>query len=322
MGEGPDWLELASTWMLNAAFATVSGCIASVWMLGRTSSGWSRSRSEVTVKVLTVAPAASIAFFALVLWADAAAISEQALLAAIPSLAAVVARTHIGHCWLIGTASLVILATLVPLAHEWRAPSTIVVFAGACAIVFAASRSAMSHAGASGDLLRWLVDAAHLLAVSVWSGSVLLATGVVLRQPHPIELGERFAYARYAELLSATATWSLAVVLGTGAVSAWGSLASASGNAFATPYSQALIAKLVLVAIAVGLGAFNRYRTLPPMLRDLRASEPSAMHRKTFQRVLLIESGVLLAVLGMAAVLSTSAPPSSDPTLSFTQAIP
>jgi putative copper resistance protein D len=321
MTEVEAWLELASTWTLSVAFAVVCGSIVTVGMLRRPNSGWSRSRSRASAKVLRGALVATLVSFAFLLWAKAAAISEQPLIAAARSIGDVVAHTHVGHAWLVGAVSLLILA-LTPRAPG-ESPRGFAVFAasaGACAIVFAASRSAMSHAGASGEWMPWLIEGVHLIAVSVWSGSVFVAAFVVFRRPYPVDVVDRRARASYARLLSATATWALAGVLGTGALSAWRALGSTTNVAvLETRYGQVLVAKLVLVAIAIALGAYNRYRTLPSIVRDVEASGPDATApAMAFRRVLLVESGVLLAILGVAGVLSTSAPPSSDPTLSFT----
>jgi putative copper resistance protein D len=319
MTEAEPWLELASTWALSVAFAAVSGCLVSIWMLHHADSGWSRSRSRASVKVLNGAIAASLVSFAFLLWAKAAAIAEEPLLGVAGSMGSVVAQTHVGHAWLAGAVSLLILA-MTPRASgvSPRGFAVFATLAGACAIVFAASRSAMSHAGASGEWMPWLVEGVHLIAVSVWSGSVFLAAFVVFRGPHPVDAVDRRTRASYARLLSATATWALAGVLGTGALSAWRALGTTSVAVLETRYGQVLVVKLVLVAIAIALGAYNRYRTLPSIVRDVEASGPDAtVPAIAFGRVLLVESGVLLAILGVAGVLSTSAPPSPDPTLSL-----
>ncbi|MFC6520626.1 CopD family protein [Undibacterium arcticum] len=84
-----------------------------------------------------------------------------------------------------------------------------------------------------------------------------------------------------------------------------GSLDNLSGNA----YGRALTIKLWLVALAVGLGAFNRFIGFPAVVTpDSRAIPlPVAMHRLVF--ILRLESFVLLGVLIAAAALSGEAPP-------------
>jgi len=88
----------------------------------------------------------------------------------------------------------------------------------------------------------------------------------------------------------------------TGGATAWhglgGSLAPLA-PATASAWGVALDLKLVLVAIAVALGGFNRWVVLPSL--------PAAWCR--FAWVLRLEAGVLAAVLVVAAILANGEPP-------------
>jgi putative copper resistance protein D len=237
--------------------------------------------------------------------------AERPLISALGWIGTVVVQTHLGHAWIVGTAALVLLAGLQSLRKHPRGQTGFLVATVACSALFAAAKSSTSHAGASGELLPFVVDWVHLATVSAWAGAVFLAAGVVLRPLLPAGVGDRITCAAYIEALSTMATWSLAGVLATGAFSAWRRLGGSTGLLFSSTYGQVLLVKLVLVAIAVALGAHNRFVVMPAALMELRAAEPSSTASgRTFYRVLCLESLVLIAVLCAAAVLSTSAPPS------------
>jgi putative copper resistance protein D len=268
-------------------------------------------RSGSAAAALKVSLMACGLAFALVLWTQAAVMAEVPLLVALGSIGSVLGDSHIGHAWLAGTAALAMLAGMGDLSKAGLRRSRLVAATG-CGVLFAASKSWTSHAGASGELVPFVVDWVHLVSASVWAGAVFLATVLVLREPRPIGMADREACAAFVEALSATATWSLAGVLATGAFNAWRGLGGSLGSLWASGYGQLLLAKLVLVAIAIALGAHNRFRVMPSLLGELRSTR-STSHALTrvFHRVLCLESFVLLAVLAAAAALSNSAPPSS-----------
>ena len=312
------WLGLVFTAVLNMAFAVVAGAVASLWMLGRSASAWSHTRSQSTAAVMQAALVATGCAFALLLWTQAAELSELPLLDAVPSISAVVLHSHVGHAWLIGTGALVLSLGATFLHPHQQASGGLARAAAVGAVLFAGAKSWMGHAGASGELLPFLVDWVHLVAVSVWAGAVFLATGVVLSGPAPSGVEERGANAVYVRTLSKTATWSVSALLATGVFNAWRGLGGSTQPLLSSIYGQVLLAKLVLVAIAVGLGAHNRFIAMPRLLNDLRASEPSpSAASRAFYRVLWIESVVLVGALWAAAGLSTSALPAGAQTSFF-----
>ena len=122
---------------------------------------------------------------------------------------------------------------------------------------------------------------------------------------------ERADIAAWVQSLSTVATRALIVVTGTGLFNAWrgvGSPADLVGN----PYGNTLLVKVGLVAVAVALGAFNRFRVMPRLAAALRAPlGHSARPQERFVQVLRIEAVVLFAALIAAAVLSSSPLPSA-----------
>ena len=114
--------------------------------------------------------------------------------------------------------------------------------------------------------------------------------------------------ARYVRCLSRYATVALAGIVLTGLVSGWHNLGSVSalrGNF----YGDTLVCKLLLVAAAASLGAYNRFRVMPILLVALDHGNPPHAAR-AFKWVLRMEALLLMGVLAAAAVLSASSPPS------------
>lgn len=101
----------------------------------------------------------------------------------------------------------------------------------------------------------------------------------------------------------------------TGAYNAYRGLESLN-NLLGNSYGNALTIKLCLVAVAVGLGAFNRFIGFPAVVEIANSpnstgaqgkASPRAMHRLVF--VLRLESLALLGMLTAAAVLTAESPP-------------
>jgi putative copper resistance protein D len=111
--------------------------------------------------------------------------------------------------------------------------------------------------------------------------------------------------------LSSTATVALVAVLGTGGWKVW-RLGTSLTDLVASDHGLVLGSKLGLVALAAGLGGFNRIRVLPGLFDDLRTcgskAEPGPWRRR-LKTVLGFEALVLLLVLVAAAVLARTEPP-------------
>jgi copper transport protein len=137
--------------------------------------------------------------------------------------------------------------------------------------------------------IQWL----HFAATGAWVGGLAaLMTGV---------RGEPGAAKTQAvRRFSAMAGVALVVVAGTGLVravqemSSWAQLAS-------TAYGQAILAKVVLLIAIAGVGAVNRWRSVPAVPRTLHP----------LRRMAAVELPLMIAVLGVAAVLGALPPPSA-----------
>lgn len=266
-------LQLAAALLLNAGFAWLTGSLlARRWLAGAAPAHLHR--------IDIGAALACVAGVFLAQWAAAALMGDVVLGEALAMLPAMLTQTAYGRAGLAGIAAAILL-----LATPQRAwPLRLVLLAA-----FALARASVSHAGEQGlATVAMGVEWLHLMLVGVWLGSVAVAAWAVRPLPVP-----------YLASLSKTATLALAGIVVSGLFNVWqriGALDQMVGN----PYGVALSVKLLLVAFALALGAYNRF-----------VGFPAAAHgqgRRALM-VLRIESVVLLAALAAAAVLVSQAPP-------------
>ncbi len=182
------------------------------------------------------------------------------LLATLPLVLKV---THYGHVWLFRLPALVLLwlGWLRLGRHERRAWPAWLMLAAVAGI--ALTRSETGHPADHGDftLAVW-IDWVHLLAGSVWVGSLLGMSLAVFPQ---LLTGEPDPAPRAAEIfgrLSRLAGIALGVVVLSGVITAWHELRAWSAL-WDSQYGRILSVKLLLVAGMIGLGARNRYGHLP-----------------------------------------------------------
>ncbi|WP_353192441.1 CopD family protein [Pandoraea pnomenusa] len=174
------------------------------------------------------------------------------------------------------------------------------------AVVLALARAGTGHAADAS--LPWLaigVHTLHVAAAASWTGALLVAGCVIPGWRHwPVG-----ARAAYGERLSSVATLAMFVALVTGGFNAWRTLGETPSLWFAdqnAPYVAWLMTKLVLVACAAALGAWNRWHFLPRLALD--ASE-TPLDTTAFARVVAVEALVLVMVMSLAAKLGTTMPP-------------
>ncbi|HEU4852904.1 MAG TPA: CopD family protein [Telluria sp.] len=301
--------QIATTVILNLSVAMAIGANASRASLRSAGSAWAlRQLDSLRMVALSSVAVALAACFAL-LWLEAASMAEVPVTEAGAALPTVLASTHYGTAWTVGTCALTAFAILTALARNLHGTRATSIAAWLAVGTYLYTRSTVSHAGATGDV-SWAVafDWIHLALASLWAGEVLVAGWFTLRVPASA-IPERLERAAYVQGLSRAATMALAGIVATGlfsAVRAIGSLEHASGN----PYADTLLAKLALVALAAVLGGSNRFFVMPGLLAHLRSSSPAAHPaERRFTLVLQIEAIVLIAVLVAAALLSSTSPP-------------
>jgi copper transport protein len=155
----------------------------------------------------------------------------------------------------------------------------------------------------------WLVgsDIVHLVAAAVWLGGIVALVLAFRTMPDVRSL------AGIVRRFSDVAIFVVAVVAVTGVTMAWIILPGAA-ELTSTGYGLALLVKIALVLVLIGLGAFNRYRLIPAV--DVGAGVPGdgtehagdTRARRTLGTIVRVELALLVAVVGITAVIVTRSP--------------
>ncbi|MEU7528086.1 copper resistance CopC family protein [Saccharothrix sp. NPDC042600] len=171
--------------------------------------------------------------------------------------------------------------------------------------VLAATWSASSHS-AAGDLagLALVADAAHLTAMAVWLGGLVVVAAVVVRSDDVPAM--RVAVPRFSRV----ALVSVLVLVATGLFQSW-RLVGTPSALVGTSYGRVLLGKAVLVVVLLALGAAARrwvrrhYGFAVVTVSDKRraARGPGEGQVRRFGAVVLAEAAIATVVLGFTAVL-------------------
>lgn len=304
-------LRTAAAAVSDIGFAGLVGALATTALLRGARSDWARRGARLARTTFAVATATALVAGLAGMWVQAMSMTESSAWDAVAGAPDVIVGTQFGHAWGGGIVALLACAAL---AVRWRfvPPRRGGWIAAAIAIaVLAVARASAGHAGASGFGWQTAVMAVHLLAIGAWSGAAIV--GALVVGGTPTRDGDADG-ARYLARLSRLATAALALVVLTGSTAAWHEAGDRIGVllpvAGASAWTWTLAVKLALVGVAVALGGFNRFASLPPLAAALASSgAPVDAPWRRFARILRIEAVVLLAVLVAAAVLANGEPP-------------
>jgi copper transport protein len=153
------------------------------------------------------------------------------------------------------------------------------------------------------------LDVAHVLAMSVWIGGLVLALFALPAATRCLQGPDR------TRLLAATllrfspiALGCVVVLLVTGTIQAIEHM-DAWGQLLHTGFGRAIVIKVVLILVLIGVGVVNRRRVIPTLrgLADSGAPPGAAGH--LLRRTLRAEVGLVLVVLGVTAALVSYPPP-------------
>lgn len=211
--------------------------------------------------------------------------------------------------WLLATTAVAGVAALVAASRTDRAS---LVVAGVAAAAAMLARAIGGHAAAAATPalhigLQWF----HFMAAAVWMGGLFIAFLLVSAR------GKAGADAPTAEVrrYSSLAGYALAVVLATGVLRAIEEVGGLSKllRLFDNSYETTLDVKVAIVVVLIGLGAFNRYRSIP------RMDAGSGMLR----RVMAVELVGALGVFGLTGTLTglPPRPPTPTPTPATTSIV-
>jgi putative copper resistance protein D len=175
----------------------------------------------------------------------------------------IILRSRYGHLWVARPVALAALWIGWWVGRRHLDSGAISVFMLGAGAVIAMTRSASGHAADWGDLtLPELMDWLHLLSGSIWGGTLMALSIVVL--PKMIELSEhrRALIAYIARRFSRLAGITLGAIIVTATYNAWTQVGSYRAL-WETSYGQIVIAKILLLLMLMTLGASNRYISLP-----------------------------------------------------------
>jgi putative copper export protein/mono/diheme cytochrome c family protein len=227
----------------------------------------------------------------------------------------VLLETQAGHVWLVRAGFLAILAAFLSVRVsverrvDWRAARGETVLLGAAALV---PLAAAGHAAAvEPDTARAIaLDGLHVLAAGVWVGG-LVPLALLLKaaaadagadaRPYAVLAARRFSRAALCVivLLAATGTWLATMHVG--------NVAGLVG----TSYGRLLLAKLALLAAALGIAALNRSVLLARLGGDGPSVGRPAMRR--LSGFVVVEAILALAILAIVATMSVTPPARHEP---------
>ena len=148
--------------------------------------------------------------------------------------------------------------------------------------------------------LAGMVNPLHVLGASLWLGTlfvlVVCGLGAMLRPSVPAADREP-AVAVMVQRFSVVALGSAALLGVTGLTTSWTHLNPLSAL-WSTPYGYALITKLCVVAVVLGLGAWNWRRVGPSLGKDGGAAKirRSASTELAFAAVVLFVTAILVSL--------------------------
>ncbi len=259
------FVQVMLQWIEFVSLASSTGVLVCLLWVLPPSQGPSGRRSllEGMRKLLGIGIAVMIATSILGLLVRAAEMSGRSILDVAPVLPTVVLRTHGGTVWIIRMVALVLLAVTMMAARRYRHSRLLQSLMLGFAIVMCATESASGHASNAGDFsVAEVMDWLHLLGPMVWGGGLLVLSVAVL--PRFVQEGDRAAgaIAGVATRFSRIAGVAVAFIAVTALYQAWNYAGSVEALA-GTPYGLTIIVKIVLFALLLCLGAFNRYVSVP-----------------------------------------------------------
>ena len=284
----------------DAAYAGVTGCLVAARWLADSSPGTTAVRPVSLVRLYLASLAALIVCHIVRPWLAAASMSGSigftSNLGLIPTI---LSSTHAGRVWYSNSLAIVVLvvATLLTARSVRRVAAWLFVSA---LILMAATKAASGHPAGAGDLsLPEISMFLHFLSIALWSGIIVASGFLVL--PHLARSSDPNALWRYGRVLSKTITWTLPVILLSGVCISYRELNGTLSGLWLSGWGKILIAKLILVALALTLGALTRFRCVK--------CSPTSRRAALMVRLVRAEGTVMVLILCISGLLANTAPP-------------
>lgn len=274
-----------------AALVAAGGALFLVWVHDRE---WDE-RAALLRTVVVGATVAAVGIVAGVAVQAALVTGLGARAATDPGALGAVVSSSYGTSAALGLVGAVALAvTARRLWADWA-----VVAASTAAVVLLASFALTGHTASTDP--RWLVvsaDIAHTVAAAAWLGGLVLLLRVLRRRRTG---ADGVGGAEVVRRFSAMAVWTIVVVTVAGLALGWAEV-RAPRALLSTAYGITLVAKVALVAVVLGLGAYNNRRLVPAV----RSAGDAAWRR--LRTTVTVEVAVLVAVVAVTAVLVNIVP--------------
>jgi copper transport protein len=274
-GAQPTPLAVAGRWLLFAGLASLVG-VAFIGLVAF------RQTPRALVPLAVLAAVVSIV-------GTATVIEAQRADAGVPY--AQLMTTSLGRIavWRLIPAGLIVVAVLLALASRGTLRRAGLGLAGVAAAGAMVADVSASHAAAGSlPLLNGFVQWVHVLGAGVWMGG-LLALLVAIRGA---ESGDK---ASAVKRFSTAAGVALVVVAVTGIIRAVVEIGSWD-KVLTTTFGLLVVVKVSLIVLLAGLGAVNRFRSVPQALRRLRPL------RRIGTAEVILGAGALLTAAGLVNV--------------------
>ena len=300
-----DLLHLLPAVLDRLALAVVMGGSAvAAWLLA--SSTHKNTLAPPLRTLFDIALPALLISSAALLWLRTSVMADVPVTEAGTYLWRVVSHSQFGTIWLWRLAAIVVMAAIWFGGTRRELGQRGAVLMLAAGIVVAITISATSHAGDEGLLTRGnLINSLHICAGASWGGAVIAYLALLRRMSRH---GFNEDIAGSATGLSTLATVALAVVIPSGIYNAWEHIPELA-DLWQSGYGNTLLVKLVLVGVMMTIGALNRFRVIPDMLRSIRTGATRPRPASRFIRVLSIDMTVFILLMACAAALGLQGPP-------------
>lgn len=221
-------------------------------------------------------------------------------------------HTRFGTVMLVRSVAWLVLIGLVWFGRgRFSRPGPVPVLACIAGFALAASSAFAGHASIRDPA--WLLipsDIIHVVAMAVWTGglaAMLALLPVATRQlPEP---ADRTVLLTRATLgFSALALAAVALIAVSGSVQAIVEVGSLP-DLIDTQFGRAVLIKIILFAVLIGLGIINRARIIPGLVRRLERRQSPGAPGNRLRASLRIEVLLVTVVLGVTAALVSYPPP-------------
>jgi copper transport protein len=159
--------------------------------------------------------------------------------------------------------------------------------------------------------LNFPVNAIHVGATGVWLGGLATLLFAAPRGTRELEPADRSRLlAAVLSRFSEVALIAVGAILLTGLIQAYVYVRH-PGDLLSTGYGRAVLIKFLLLMVLIGIGAYNRRRSIPRLDRIAAGGDAPGRAGLLLRRALRAEVALLVIVIGVTAALASYAPPVS-----------